>query len=378
MSDSTTALSYAIRLGPVGGYLSQLGLMLVLLSLPSLAISLLFAEYEYSLRYTLVIGGLLLAAIPGLRLREPEQVQINEALAIVGLVFVLTPLIMAFPMAASGLPFEDVLFEAVSAITTTGLSTVGSIEQLSPTFLFARAWMQWYGGLGIAVLSVALLMGHHAAARRLADPTESENIATTARTQARQVLRVYLVLTLAGILLLWVLIGDPFTAVVHMLATLSTGGFSSFDHSIADLPRSGAWLVTLFSLFGAVPLLLYFHAVSGRPTHLVRDPEVRALVAAVLLLSGLLSLSLYSHSGLSLGAALQNGTMLGVSAQTTAGFSSLPVGQLDATSKLLMIGGMLIGGGSGSTAGGIKLLLCWSSFNCCDISCGVPPCRRTP
>ena len=103
--------------------------------------------------------------------------------------FVLTPLVMVFPLSAGGLAFEDALFEAVSAITTTGLSTAGSVEGLSPTLLFSRSWMQWFGGLGIAVLSVALLMGQHAAARRLAEPTEVDNIATTARRQARQVLQ---------------------------------------------------------------------------------------------------------------------------------------------------------------------------------------------
>jgi len=350
------ALTYAVRLRPVGRYLSQLALMLALLSLAPLAVSLIFGEHAYSLRYTVVIVALLVAALPGLRLPETEQIQANEAIVIVSLVFILSPLIMAFPLAASGLPFEDVLFEAVSAITTTGLSTAGSVETRSPTFLFARSWMQWYGGLGIAVLSIALLMGHHAAARRLAEATEGENIATTARTQARQVLFVYVALTLTGVLCLWGLTGAPFNALVQMLSTLSTGGFSPFDASLAALPRAGAWVLTLFSLFGAVPLLLYFQAVSGRPVELLRDPELRALVLAVLSISGLLAISLHSQMGMAWGEAFGHGAMLGTSAQTTTGFSALPVGELDATSKLLVIIGMLIGGGSGSTAGGIKLL----------------------
>ena len=356
MPDSTTALTYAVRLRFVGRYLSQLALMLALLALVPLGASLVFAEYDYSLRYALLIAGLLFAAAPGLRLPEPKQIQVNEGIVIVSLTFLLTPLVMTFPLAASGLPFADVLFEAVSAITTTGLSTAGPVDGLSRTFMFARAWIQWYGGLGIAVLSIALLMAPHAAARRLAEPTESESIATTARTQARQVLRVYLALTLAGTVLLWTVTGEPFTALVHMLSTLSTGGFSTFDNSLAAMPPAGAWMVTVFSVLGAVPLLLYFHAVSGRPYELLRDPEVRALMLAVLLISGLLGLSLHGHSGMPWGAALQHGAMLGISAQTTAGFSPLPVAQLDATSKLLIIVSMVIGGGSGSTAGGIKLL----------------------
>jgi trk system potassium uptake protein TrkH len=356
MPDSTTALTYAVHLRLVGRYLSQLALMLALLTTVPLAVSLALGAHAFSLRYTMVVAGLLVLAIPGLRRPEPKHLQTNEAIVIVSLAFVLTPLVMAFPLTAAGLPLEDALFEAVSAVTTTGLSTAGSVEGRPPMFLFARSWMQWFGGLGIAVLSVALLMGQHAAARRLAEPTEVDNIATTARRQARQVLQVYLTLTVLGSLLLWPLLGEPFGAVVHMLSTVSTGGFATSDASLEGLPSAAAWVLTLFSLLGAVPLLLYFHAAKGRPLELWRDPEVRALLVAVLLITLLLSVNMHSHMALAWDKALQHALMLGTSAQTTTGFASLPVAELDDTSKLLMILSMLVGGGSGSTAGGIKLL----------------------
>jgi len=356
MSDSTSALTYAVRLRVVGHYLGQLALMLALLTLAPLAVSLLHGEHAFSLRFGMVIGALLVGALAARRLPEPRLIQVNEAIVIVSLVFVGTPLVMTYPLTASGYPLADVLFEAVSAITTTGLSTLGPLEGASPTFLFTRAWMQWYGGLGIAALSVALLMSRHVAARRLAAQGDGENIATTAHTQARQVLLVYTGLTMLGILLLWAVTGDPFTALLHMLATLSTGGFSSFEDSLAALPQAAAWVLTLFSLLGAVPLLLYFQAGGGQWGQLLRDPEVRALLVAVALVSGLLALSLHLHRGLDWRAALEHGALLGASAQTTSGFSSMPVGGLDPTSQLLLILSMLVGGSSGSTAGGIKLL----------------------
>jgi trk system potassium uptake protein TrkH len=358
MPDSTTVLMYAVRLRVVGRYLSQLALVLALLSLAPLAVSLVFAEYDFSRRFAAVVVILLLAAIPALRLPAVERMQSNEAIVVVCLAFILAPVLMSWPLAAGGLAFDDALFEAVSAITTTGLSTAGSVADRSPAYLFARAWMQWYGGLGIAVLSVALFMGHHAAARRLAEPTEieTENIAVTARTHARQALRVYLLLTLVGTLALGLVLGDGFSALTYMLSTLSTGGFTPSDGSLADLPRPGAWVLTGFSFLGAVPLLLYFHAVTGRPWELLRDPEVRALLAAVLLVSALLGFSLHAHLDMAWGSAFEQGVLLGTSAQTTTGFSSLALGDLDDTSKLLLIASMLIGGGSGSTAGGFKLL----------------------
>jgi trk system potassium uptake protein TrkH len=155
---------------------------------------------------------------------------------------------------------------------------------------------------------------------------------------------------------LWLVLGDGFSALTYMLSTLSTGGFTPSDGSLADLPRPGAWVLTGFSFLGAVPLLLYFHAVTGRPWELLRDPEVRALLAAVLLVSALLGFSLHAHLDMAWGSAFEQGVLLGTSAQTTTGFSSLALGDLDDTSKLLLIASMLIGGGSGSTAGGFKLL----------------------
>jgi trk system potassium uptake protein TrkH len=217
--------------------------------------------------------------------------------------------------------------------------------------------MQWYGGLGIAVLSVALLMGPHAAARRLiVNNSDPENLATTTRIQARQVLSVYIGLTLLGTVMLWLCTDDAFSALLHMLSTLSTGGFAPADGSLAALPRSGAWVVTAFSILGALPLLLYFFALRGRPGELLRDPELKALAFVLLLGAALLTASLHSFSGYDWAAAAQLGTMLGTSAQTTTGFTPLPVGGLDATSKLLLVGAMVVGGCSGSTAGGVKLL----------------------
>ena len=77
---------------------------------------------------------------------------------------------MTIPFTDARLPLGDALFEAVSAITTTGLSTLASVEHLPRTLLFARAWMQWYGGLGFVVLSLALLAGQGGITRRFIDP----------------------------------------------------------------------------------------------------------------------------------------------------------------------------------------------------------------
>lgn len=357
VSSGFASVSYAARLEVVAHYLGQLAVMLALLMLVPLGGSLVFGEPSFALRYALVCSGLLAAGFAGLRLPRPRRLQVNEGLVIAGLAFLLAPLIALYPMTTGDrLPLIDVLFESVSAVTTTGLSMLTSVEDQPRSLLFARAWMQWYGGLGIAVLSVALFMGHHAAARRLAEPESPDVVATTARTHARQVLLAYVGLTLVGVGVLWVLLGDGFVALTHALSAVSTGGFSSLEGGLAALPLSAAGALTLLGVLGALPLVVLYRVGTGNLKELWEDPEPRALLIMLLAIAVLLAASLHYLNGYGWPEAAQHGLLLGASAQSTTGFASLQISDLDPTAKLLLMLAMFTGGGVGSTAGGIKLL----------------------
>jgi trk system potassium uptake protein TrkH len=217
--------------------------------------------------------------------------------------------------------------------------------------------MQWYGGLGIVVLSVAIMMGHHVTSRSLSEPLGGETLATTTRTHARQMLIVYGSLTISGIIAVWLVSGNGLLAVHHVLAAVSTGGFSSFDNSLADIDSwYSRFTIIGLSLCGALPLTVYAVIFSKSWHTGLRDKELLALIIAILLISLLLFLSLYIGSAMKLQDALGHALFLGISAQTTAGFTTLDLNTLDDSAKLGMIVSMLIGGGVGSTAGGIKLL----------------------
>jgi trk system potassium uptake protein TrkH len=216
--------------------------------------------------------------------------------------------------------------------------------------------MQWYGGLGFVVLSLALLIGPGVAARRLANISgEGEDLIGSTRGHARRVLAVYLAFTVAGIALLWALGLEPFAAVVHTLAAVSTGGYSSFDGSLAGLGLSTQWAVTLLSLAGAVALSTWYRAARGGPAALADDLQLRALLLATLAVTVLLALFML-RSGQPWGEVVRHAPLLALSAQTTTGFASLDVGTLDPAARITLAGSMLVGGGVGSTAGGFKIL----------------------
>ena len=351
-----TALSYAIRARVVFKYLGQLGLVVTALTVVPMGVAFLTGDTTGGLRYLAVVALLGIASGLASRLPKPSRVQANEAMAATALAFVLTPLIMTYPLMSAGAGFVDTLFEAVSGITTSGLSTLPDIAGQPPSFLFARSWMQWYGGLGIVVLSVGLLAGHHVASRRLFEPeATSENIVTTTRTHARRVLLVYLLLTGIGLAAMSLTSVNPLAAVAHTLSSVSTGGFSTYRDSLAGAAGTGAtWVVTVLSFCGAIALPLYYWTYLRGAKQALSDPELRTLVFACLVL--VTALFIAFDTRMPALQALKHAVVMGISAQTTTGYSSLPVDRFSAFVKSLLMGAMLVGGSVGSTAGGVKLL----------------------
>lgn len=353
MGEGVDSLRFAVRLPVVAKYLGQLGVMLTLLNLAPLLVAIHYREWPVAFAQLLMMVLILVLSLPAARLPGPQQLQVNEALVIVSGAFVLAPTFMIIPFVTAGLPVGDALFEAISAITTTGLSMVPHQESMPQSFLFGRAWMQWYGGLGIVVLSVALLMGNHITTRRLIEPAGGEGLVSTARTHAQRMLMAYLLLTFIGVAIAAPLIGDAMTALNHVLAAVSTGGFSTFDQSLAGFY---SWPARFFILFlavsGAIPLVLYYRALHGRWREAARDAELWLL----LVLCTVVALLLYLLAPAEQTDSLLHSIALALSAQSTTGYSTSDIAMLTPAAKLVVVVAMFIGGGVGSTAGGIKLL----------------------
>ena len=356
MPQARQELVFAIRLRVIACYGGQFCLVVAALNLVTLSVALLNGEQLVAVSYALIILGLFCLGIPFSRLRIEGPVQMNEAMTLVALVFLGVPLIMTIPLLLSGVPFSDALFETVSAATTTGLSTLPSIEAQSFIFRFSRAWMQWYGGLGIVVLSLAIVVRPGMAAMRLSNLESVDDLAGGTRAHARRVLAVYGCLTFAGVLV-WILLGGkPLDGLLYVLAAVSTGGFAPTDGSFADLPGLRlAWVATLACLAGAVPLTLYSHVRRKRWRTFFNDIELRALIVAAVLATMVLGINLWLQ-GMSVQDLATHAPLMAVSAQTTAGFSSIAPANLDAGSKAILILSMAIGGSAGSTAGGFKIL----------------------
>ncbi len=352
------AVHFAVRINVIAKYLGQVMTAFAALNGVPLLVSLAWGRYDVSLRYGIIILILLLVGVPFARMRAGGDLQRNEALAISGLAFFLPPFLLALPLMGYGLDYGDAVFEAVSGITTTGLSAVASVENMPFPFHFARAWMQWVGGLGVVILSVAFLLEAGTATKHLGfDRREVDDLVGGMRTHARKVLVTYSAVTAGGVALLLVSGMSAEDAVLHALAAVSTGGFSNHDDSLAALPFFASRATVIALCFaGAVPFYLYYSGGPRRWRRLFADIQLRGLViiatTITLLVFGLMWASNPGSPIVSLKAA----ALTAISAQTTAGFSVVPFHSLNDAVVAVLIAAMIVGGGFGSTAGGIKVL----------------------
>ncbi len=359
---SAESLAYAVRSSALVRHHADLAMAFVGVAAVPAVFALLAGQWNFAASAGL--AALLLGSIgmASRRVPAPAGLQPNEALVIVAVAYLLTAGLMSWPMKDGQLPLLDAFFHSVSAITTTGLSTLGSLDARSPAFLFTQAWMQWYGGLVVVVLAV-LLMGPGTSARRLSGTEQDEaDLASGTWTRARWALRIYAALTAVGFCMLFGLGAGGFEALVSALSGVSTGGFSPRDGSLAGL---GSWplqaSLILLSLAGAVPFARYRAMTARGATARERwralfDLETRALLAMCLLVTLLLVTSQVLAGNATWRQAIADGPLLAVSAQSTAGFTPVDVASLDPSSKLVLIVAMFVGGGQGSTAGGIKVL----------------------
>ena len=301
------ALRYSVRPLPVLKYFGQLCIVLALLTLVPLVVSILVGDYRVTFRYSIIVVGVFTIGFFLQRLPTPKRVQTNEAMVITALIFLFAAMVMTWPIMASGLDFVDALFETISGVTTTGLSVTASVADKSAIFLFSRSWMQWVGGLGIVIFSVATMIRPGLAAKSIGDLEDyEEDLVGSTRSHARRVIIVYSILTGFSIIVLGLLGAGWFNSVLYSLSAVSTGGFSPHDASLAGF--NSQWLqaiVILLSVAGSIPLVLFFRSFKEGGRVLIRDRQLQGIFIAGLVTALLMALFL-TRDGLSWVQALHH------------------------------------------------------------------------
>lgn len=299
-----------------------------------------------------------LGAILIFSIKSEEDLGYREGFAVVAFSWILAGAIGALPYILSGvLSPVDALFESVSGFTTTGSTVFEKLENLPRGLLFWRSLSQWLGGMGIIVLSLAILpfLGIGGAQLYQAEVPGLVKDRLTPRIQdtARILWSVYVLFTLVETLLL--LLGglSPYEAISHAFTTMATGGFSTRTASIGAFDSAYIdYVVTFFMFLAGTNFALHYRALKGDLKVYLQDEEFR-FYFMVTLLATLLCL-IFTLPKYGLISAFRYGTFQVVSIMTTTGYGTADYDAWPQILRLMMVILMCFGGMAGSTGGGVK------------------------
>jgi trk system potassium uptake protein TrkH len=257
--------------------------------------------------------------------------------------------------------FTDAYFEAISGFTTTGASILTDIERLPRSILFWRSQTQWFGGMGIIVLSIAILpylgVGGMQLYKAEVPSPVVDKLTPRISDTAKAIWKIYIFLTLLQIILLLLGGMSLFDAVNHAFTTMPTGGFSTKNASIASYRSAYIdYVVLVFMLVAGINFALHYKLIKGRVGTFFSDPELRAYLVIVGVFILLVAWDIYGSLYGSLADAFRYASFQVVSIMTTTGFATADYEKWPAFSQLILLLCMFIGGMAGSTGSGVKVI----------------------
>ena len=327
------------------------------ITLVPLLVLVIFGEWEMvgpmaSVPLTFVVLGLLISRIP----RREFVPQLSVALAAVALVWLVIAVVGCLPFVLGlQMSWTDSIFEAMSGWTDSGITMIRSLDKTPNVILFYRSFMQWIGGMGVIAFGIAMLSRSSLTQHQLyRSEGRSEELMPNVVSTGRRMWVIYLFLTVifTGMVMLS---GIPLWDAINLVMVgISTGGFSIHDTGISyyDNALLEALLIPVM-VAGALPFKLYFFMYKGRIRPFFQDRVVWLILSLILAGSLVVTLDLHVFNSFPLETAVRQGVFCTASAVTSTGLQNSDLHWVAAPLIVITLL-MMIGGASGSTAGGIK------------------------
>ena len=350
-----------------------LGLLLMMFSLtmlPPAAVALFFEEAAWlpfieSFAFTLLAGLVIWFPVH----RSRKDLRLRDGFLVVAAFWTVLGTFGAAPLYladAITMSLTDAVFESISGLTTTGATVMTGLDELPKSILYYRQQLQWFGGMGIIVLAVAVLPmlgvgGMQLYRAETPGPVKDTKLTPRITETAKALWYVYLAFTVACAVCYMIAGMGWFDAICHAFSTVAIGGFSTHDASIGYFDSAAIDIVAIVFMFIAgINFSLHFFAwryVSIK--HYAADTEFRAyttilITLAVLVIAGLI----YHQSYDEVGDSVINGLFQAVSIATTTGFTTANYATWPAAIPVALLFASFVGGCAGSTAGGIKVIRC--------------------
>ena len=346
-----------------------LGILVLLFSatlLPPLVVSLIYQDGEASDFLIAIAVGM----ICGLALYVPYSrrdltILNRDGFLIVALTWSAMSLLGSLPFIFGlQMSFVDAVFESASGFTTTGATVISGLDDVAPSILLYRQEIQWLGGIGVVVAAVALLPmlrigGMQLYKAETPGPMKDEKLTPRITHTARSLCQLYFWFTLSCALCFWLAGMEPFDAIAHSLSTLSTGGFSTHDASMAYFNSPAIeGVAILFMLIGGISFSIHFLARANQDLgEYWRDAQVRAFLITVLVMVYSIGAALYlTGTRDTIVAAVRHAAFEVVSVITTTGFGVDDFSLWPLALPVVLILSSFVGGCAGSTSGGMKVI----------------------
>ncbi|MDA3880901.1 MAG: TrkH family potassium uptake protein [Prolixibacteraceae bacterium] len=315
--------------------------------------------FLYSLLITIAAGAISIAST----FKAKKNIGRREGYVIVGSVWICFSLFGSLPyLFSNSIPdYTNAFFETMSGFTTTGSSILNNIEELPHGIIFWRSLTQWLGGMGIVVLSLAVLPAFGIGGMSLF-AAESPGIAPDKvnpkiKDTAKILWNIYLMFTAAETILLMFGGMDFFDAINHSFTTMATGGYSTKQASIAHWDSAYIhYIVIFFMIMAGTNFSLSFFALTGKPRKMFKNEEYKFYLIFIGVATAILSIGLFITSNLGIERSFRDALFQTVSIITTTGYatSDYILWTPFLTAIILML--FFIGGSTGSTGGGIKVM----------------------
>lgn len=348
-----------------GFVLNVIGRNLIILSAAlalCIFISLLYAEsvrpFSISFSIALTIGLVLIYTTR--KSMHNVAIQRREAYLTVTFSWLTLGLLGALPYLISGaIPSPtNAIFESVSGFTTTGSSILEEIEHLPKSILFWRSLTHWIGGIGIIVLVIVVMPSLQMSGYHLFSMESSlqEKIQARIKGVGKRLLLIYLLLTAAetGLLLLGNM--NLYESVCHAFGTVATGGFSPMNTSIAGYSPYIQYVIILFMVLAGTNFAVHYYLFKRDYKRVKTNEELRFFLFMTLLIGGIITITLFLKTDRSFEQSFRDGFFQVISIITCTGFATADYMEWPRYAWILLFFTMFLGGSTGSTAGGIKMV----------------------
>ncbi len=311
---------------------------------------------ESAVLTTLVGGAMALATANGVG----RGLSIQQTFLLTTGVWLALPLFGALPFILSevGARPVDAVFEAMSGLTTTGATVLSGLDDMPKGILFWRGMLQWFGGIGIIVVAMVFLpelrVGGMQIFKSEAFDTMGKVLPRAAEISGR-ISWIYLSLTVVCVLSYLAVGMPPFDAVVHAMTTISTGGFSTRDASFGAYQGVPEYVASVFMILASLPFVRYIQVVAGTARPILVDPQIRAYLATIFLITLAMTLYRLVANGDHMEHGFREGLFNVTSIISGTGYASVDYqlwGPFPAVA-FFFVG--LIGGCAGSTACSVKI-----------------------